>query len=199
MVHINQKIKFSAGSSSTFVFRPLFLSHWGKEVWNLLLGTSFQNFKELSRNGARKPNNNYNCCVKPILTLACPQTLLNVCGQTILTLEHSQIPNTFGSFIVGKNNLRRTMKYFSWRDRRHSHKKIYADANQISTSIGIGQMSNDLFLTNITASHVNNFKVTRLLPLQAVGKKNHFLFIELLAVSEHQLFKRPVRNESSQR
>ena len=41
--------------------------------------------QNMSRNGERKPNNNYNCCVKPILTPDYSQmTILPLLGASLL-------------------------------------------------------------------------------------------------------------------
>ena len=65
----------------------------------------------MSSNGERKPNNNYNGCVKPIPTL-----------------EHGQMPflSLSSAWLLEKNNLPRTMKYFDAAEKIHAG----ADANQ---------------------------------------------------------------------
>ena len=69
----------------------------------------------MSRNEERKPNNNYSCCVKPILTL-----------------EHGQMPIFLlsGASLLERNNLRRRMRFVDAAAKIHvgadaNHKKKY--------------------------------------------------------------------------
>ena len=46
--------------------------------------------KIVQRNGERKPNNNYNCCIKPIPTLEnCQMPILSLSGASLLEKQSS--------------------------------------------------------------------------------------------------------------
>ena len=89
--------------------KPIFsvLVHAEKQFFSKLVRFHIFWLSKLSRNGERKPINNYSCCIK---------THSNTWARSNADLV------TFGCF-VGKNNLRRTMKYFD------AVEKIHASAN----------------------------------------------------------------------